>query len=111
MKETLLDKIKKEHASFEALQYTLSKLGAEDTEPDYIYQRAVHDSFYGVYPILTGENPWQLYSGMTGCSLANRKLFTKLMRVVNLILSAKVSELPDIKRWGMTTLWRIDCKE
>lgn len=105
---TLIEKLQAAHDHFTEVQKKLSKFGAEDTEPDFVYQDAVKAAMQGQPYEPRDANAWQLYSELPGADKAAVRLNHALQRVVNVISTAAIGESASLLKWAKQYLWRVD---
>lgn len=107
---TRLERVQMMHDAFRTLQLELREWGARDSEPDYTYQDCVRRAVNGKpYIIADGsDNPWQLYSSVKGYKEANKKLTTACGRVVRSISGALNKDMPLIREWAKSNMYRVD---
>jgi len=106
-----LNKIKQEIAKFEKLQTRYKHNGAGDTEPDGVFQVALARALDGERKIPPPTaDAWQLYNGThegVDSNVAGTSLSGQTEKVVDLILSTKLADLPEVKTFLAQYCWRV----
>ena len=103
-----ITKLQKAHENFDVVQRKLSKFGANDTEPNGVYQREVLNAIKGLpFKPLTADD-WQLYTCGMKCGMAAKRLNHALQKVVNVILCAPLKDRQALVEWFKTWAWRVD---
>jgi hypothetical protein len=87
--------------AFEAARSKYSDFGATDTEPrEWFHERlekAINNP--GTEVSIGGDNPWSLYSSMSGSKAANRALTNAFRRVEAALERASFGEVRDLANW------------
>lgn len=89
---------------FEALQQQYIKLGAEDTEPDSIFQECLRNAFRGEFVIPTY---WSLYR-QKGSVKASKELTKQAKKCVAALQSITLRDYAKVKIWIEDYCWRTD---
>jgi hypothetical protein len=70
-------------AGFQAVQETYARYGAGDTEPRWVFESLIDDTYSGAeVTVPTTVRGWQLYSGMRGNGLAAAALARAARRAI-----------------------------
>ena len=103
-----LASLKQEVEKFEKIQLKFDSLGADDTEPDFIFQDLVYSAFEGEpKPLPTDARGWNLYSDTPGTGGAANELSNQAARIIRLLGEIKISEMAGVKRYLQQVCWRI----
>ena len=104
----MIEELKAAVAKFEAAQRKYSEFGAQDTEPDSVFQWALADAFNeGTRPQI-GSGFWQLYDSSMDCTEPNKALTEAATVAIDLILDSKNSERQELKEYLSSFMWRAD---
>jgi len=104
---THLDRVKAAIKAFEAAQARYSKYGAQDTEPDAVFQWTLAKVVSGKpYIMPTLPRDWQLFTSTMKCGTAARALTAACTAAVTAIQNAPVKELSDLKAYLRDYCWR-----
>lgn len=104
---TPLDRLKSAIKAFEAVQLKYSQYGAQDTEPDAVFQHTLAKTVNGKsVTIPTTPANWQLFSSTMKCGIAARALTAACKKAVAAINTAPVKELGAIKAYLRDYCWR-----
>lgn len=107
MKSTI-QKLTEARENFERVQRSLSKYGASDTEPDWVFQDQIRSAIRGEkYQPLSADG-WQLYTVSRRCDGTAKRLNVATQKVVNIIATAPMGERKDIEAWVRQFCWRLD---
>jgi len=91
----------------QALMSELSKYGANDSEPDGVFQYAMLKAARdGEKVIPESADGWQLYTASMKCGTAGRRLSAKCRKVVNYILNCKVADARYVQEYLKDYCWR-----
>lgn len=103
-----IDEVFAEIKAFEALQSKYQKFGANDTEPDGVFQRLVDNAIKGKGPAIprTGEG-WDLYANSMDCTEAAAALHDQALKVVRAIEACPIRELGRLKEKLEDYCWRL----
>lgn len=93
---------------FEKTQSKYKAFGANDTEPDGIFQRLIADTVEGRQRTIpaTGHD-WELYASSMDCTEAAKALYAAAELVVKNIELAPIRDLAAIKQFIRGYCWRI----
>ncbi len=106
----MLDELKKLVKKFEKAQATYADCGAEDTEPDTIFQGILVKAIIGAaVDIPSSANGWHLYSegNKAKTKRAVKALFGIAHQCKNLIGEVKINESSPIRHYIKDYCWRI----
>lgn len=102
--ETVFEEIK----AFEAVQKKYRKYGAQDTEPDGIFQRVIDASVRGKEPkIPRSGHGWELYANSMDCAAAANALHDQALRVVKAIEACPIRDLDRLQTKLKNYCWRL----
>lgn len=104
----LIDKIFAEIKGFEELMRTYRDYGAADSEPDGVFQRLLDSAIAGNGPAIprTGTG-WDLYASQMDCEPAAHALHDHALKIVQLIESCPIREMPILKSRLKDYCWRL----
>lgn len=104
----LIEQIKDALDAFEETQRTWRSHGANDTEPDGIFQQLIHAAAHGEGPAIprTGHG-WELYAHSMDCAEAAAALHDSALNVVRLIESCPVRDLAQMQQVIKDYCWRL----
>jgi hypothetical protein len=104
----IIKKLTVARENFERVQTSLTKYGAGDTEPDWVFQDQIRRAVQGepYKPLTAGE--WQLYTCSMKCDGAAKRLNAATEKVVNIISTAPIGELVIVEAWAKQFCWRLD---
>lgn len=108
VKISQVDKLKAAVKAFEAAQAKYSAFGANDTEPDGVFQYTLARAINGnevVMPISSRD--WQLFVDIKGCGAAARALTSACRKAVKLILGAKIEDSAAMRAYLFDYCWRV----
>ena len=92
---------------FEAIQSSLREFGAQDTEPDGMFQSRVSRASRGLRPgPPQGVVGWELFH-MPGADGAARKLTAACAAVINAIEACPISEQAELQGYVSDYCWRV----
>lgn len=92
---------------FEKVQARLREFGAQDTEPDGMFQSRVSRAARGLRPEPPkGVAGWELYH-MPGAAGAARKLTAACAAVINAIEACPISEQAEVRKYVSDYCWRV----
>lgn len=102
--ESVLEEIK----AFEATQSKYREYGANDTEPDGIFQRIVDNAVKGKEPsIPRSGHGWELYANSMDCTEAALALHDQALRVVRAIEMCPIRDLDRLQTKLKDYCWRL----
>lgn len=102
--ETVFEEIK----AFEELQSTYRAYGANDTEPDGIFQHIVDKAIKGQEPsIPRSGHGWELYASSMDCTEAANALHDQALRVVRAIEMCPIRDLDRLQTKLKDYCWRL----
>lgn len=103
-----IERIRTAVKEFEALQSQYRAFGANDTEPDGVFQRVINDAAKGKAPAIprTGAG-WELYSHSMDCTAAADALHNAALKVVQLIEEVPIKDAQALKSFIRDYCWRI----
>lgn len=101
-------RVKKLARKFEETQAKWSEYGAYDTEPDFLFQKALRKALEekDVHVPRTAEH-WQLYIGDMDCSKAAMEMTETCLAVVHAIIDAPEDSMSDVLEVVDGICWRI----
>lgn len=104
----LIDKIFDEIKEFEKLMRKYSDYGAADSEPDGVFQRLLDSAIAGNGPAIprTGEG-WDLFASQMDCEPAAHAMHDHALKIVQLIESCPIREMPILKSRLKDYCWRL----
>jgi hypothetical protein len=106
---TSLNKLEHAVRAFEKLQEKYQKLGADDTEPDAVFQVLLVKAMKGKKPFApTAPDKWQLYSGKAGAKAAAEKMATAANDCIAVIEAVPIGESGEVREWLEDYCWRVD---
>lgn len=103
-----IEKVKAAVKAFEETQSKWSKYGAEDTEPDGVFQSVIWKTFKGK-PVdipVTGDE-WDLYTVNMKCGSAARALGAATQKVVEAIKETTIGESGALETYLRDYCWRV----
>lgn len=102
-----IDQINAALKTFEKTQSQYRSFGANDTEPDSIFQKLLLDALEGKEPKIprSGES-WELYASSMDCDEAASALHDHALAVVKLIENCRVKEVERVSRLIKEHCWR-----
>jgi len=104
-----LDKIKAGVKEFEAAQLKYRNYGAQDTEPDGVFQSLMVRAFCGKKPQVPFDGGgWELFDSSMDCTCAAHALHNAARKVVDLIQKCPLGESGGVKKYLKGYCWRID---
>lgn len=103
-----LEAIKAWIKEFETTQSKYRKFGANDTEPDRVFQSLLDAAVHGKAPNVprTGDS-WQLYTRSMDCSIAAQALHDAALVVVQNIEATPIKDLELVREYLRGYCWRI----
>jgi len=103
-----LEAIKALIKEFEKTQSKYREFGANDTEPDSVFQELIDAAVHGKGPYVpkTGTT-WQLYTQSMDCTEAAQALHDAALIVVQNIEATPVRDLELVKEYLREVCWRI----
>lgn len=103
-----LEAIKAWIKEFEKTQSKYRKYGANDTEPDGVFQSLIDAAVHGKGPNVprTGAG-WQLYTQSMDCTEAAQALHDAALVVVQNIEATPIRDLATVKEYLRGVCWRI----
>lgn len=110
---TILDQIKAEIKNFEKLQVKWAHTGAQDTEPDGVFQRRLYRAVHGKsVAIPTTVDGWELFSEEEGeepigSEQAAMQLSAQMALIVRLIQSCPLGESEELRKYLNDYCWRV----
>lgn len=108
MRKSAVERVKEAVAAFEAVQKELSEFGAEDTEPDYVFQSIVWRAMnLKPYKIPTSGEAWDLYTCSMKCGRAGQRLASATKKVVSTIESTPIGEAGPVREYVQDYCWRV----
>lgn len=104
----LINEIFHEIKQFEKLQSKFRDYGANDTEPDGVFQNLLDKAINGHGPAIprTGAG-WDLYDSSMDCEAPARELHDQALKIVQMIESCPIRELAALKQRLNQYCWRI----
>ena len=103
-----LDVIKAGIKEFENTQSKYREFGANDTEPDGVFQGLLDDAIHGKAPhVPRTATTWELYASSMDCSEAAGALHDAALAVVQAIEATPISDLAVVKEYLRGYCWRI----
>lgn len=97
------EKLKEAREAFGAVQDKYIDFGARDTEPrctlHALARKTVSKGEVVLPPEGWGDNPWQLYSSVSGYKRANRALTTAAKKFLTALIKAPVSVVKEFDRY------------
>lgn len=103
-----IDAIFKEIKAFEELASKHRDYGANDSEPDGVFQRLLDAAVHGKGPAVprTGEG-WDLYAHSMDCTVAANDLHDQALKIVRLIEDCPIREISQLKSRLRDYCWRL----
>ena len=103
-----LEAIKAWVKEFEKTQSKYREYGANDTEPDGVFQSLLDNAVHGKGPNVprTGDG-WQLYTQGMDCTEAAQALHDAALIVVQNIEATPIKDLEPVKAYLRGVCWRI----
>jgi hypothetical protein len=103
-----IEQIFAEIKAFEALQSKYRNFGANDTEPDGVFQRLLDRAIKGEGPAIprTGAG-WDLYDRSMDCTEAANALHDQALKIVQLIEGCPVREIANLQNKLRDYCWRL----
>lgn len=104
-----LEELEAAIAEFEKAQAKYARFGAQDTEPDAVFQaRLVRAAKGGNVRIPTDPEGWELYSDMRGAQVAADALFMACLKCVEVIEETPLGESQAVVKYLVDYCWRVD---
>jgi hypothetical protein len=103
-----LEAIKAWVKEFEKTQSKYREYGANDTEPDAVFQALLDAAVHGKAPNVprTGSG-WELYASSMDCTEAAQALHDAALVVVQNIEATPIRDLEPVKEYLRSVCWRI----
>lgn len=102
--EVIVEEIKK----FEKIQSKYREYGANDTEPDGIFQRIIDDAVQGKEPAIPRSGRgWELYANSMNCDEAAAALHDQALKIVQAIEMCPIRELSRLQTKLREYCWRL----
>ncbi|WP_353208420.1 hypothetical protein [Sphingorhabdus sp.] len=103
-----LEAIKTQIKEFEKVQSKYREYGANDTEPDGVFQSLIDKAVHGKAPSVprTGSG-WDLYASSMDCTEAAQALHDAALVVVQNIEATPIRDLELVKEYLRGVCWRI----
>jgi hypothetical protein len=102
-----VDAVRQAVKEFERVQFSLREFGAQDTEPDGMFQSRVSRAARGLRPAAPqGVVGWELFH-MPGADGAARKLTADCSAVINAIEACPISEQAELQGYVSDYCWRV----
>lgn len=104
-----IDLVKDAVNAFSKVQSKYAKYGAQDTEPDAVFQSLLVRAVLGkpVETTLDGQ-AWQLFTSSMNCNAAAKALSKAARKAVELIQGCPIGESAELKQYLKACCWRID---
>lgn len=104
-----LERIKAAVKAFEVAQAKYAAFGAQDTEPDGVFQYTLAKAIAGsgVNLPTTGRD-WQLFTSSMKCGTAARALTAACRKAVELIRGTPVEDVQKVKAYLRDYCWRVN---
>ena len=100
--------LKKSIEAFDAVALKHSAMGAQDTEPDGIFQSCIWRAFQAEeYNIPTTASGWQLFTGMDNVEDAAKELTEATQFVIKCLHATYLVDLSRTRALIKETCWRI----
>ena len=102
-----LETVKAAVKNFEAVQAKYREYGAQDTEPDSIFQKILWKTLNdddAAIPV-TGDG-WELYASTMDCAEAADALHLACLGVIQAIFACKMSESRKVREYLKGVCWR-----
>lgn len=103
-----VEKLKKAMREFQQAQVKYQDWGAQDSEPDGVFQRCLHRHYKGQdYHLPNSVHDWELYSTVKGVENAARALTSKLKKCLTVLDRITIKEQKELQEMLESVLWRV----
>lgn len=102
------EKLKAAIREFNATQDKYREFGANDTEPDSVFQWCLYQHYRGEsHHMPKTADDWDLYSTVKGVGVAARALTSKLKKCLTVLDRTTIKQQREIKELLESELWRV----
>jgi hypothetical protein len=106
-KMSTYEQFKKAEKNFRTVQCRYSSFGANDTEPDSIFQHFLYAWAEGkTYTIPHTGNEWELYANSMNCKKAAKALTEAVLAILDILTAADEEAQYAIRGWIRDNCWR-----
>lgn len=104
---TTIEKVKTAIAAFESTQKKYREFGANDSEPDGVWQRLLMAAVSGLAPTPPRTSDgWELYTSSMDCKEAANALFDSALGAIHAIEACSISDVKILRDYLESYCWR-----